>query len=139
MRVQFTTGSHDQRWGGDESTQVVEAVPHVVHWMATATVRVIHVDALAAYDPAAQVKHAKGNSRWKVQHNVTAPSLFRVHRYLRGRRISSAWHGFRAGDGAGFLEQLSAGDAITVVARALYPGWCNYVDRTKVIVYHSLA
>ncbi|KAJ7705704.1 hypothetical protein B0H16DRAFT_1346082 [Mycena metata] len=160
MRVKFTTVSHDQGlgWGGEPSTegtyrgwtwfeaailrrsQVVPRVLSLDTWMSNATHGVIPMDASVGYDPAAELKDSTGKSRWNVQRNVTASNQFREHTVTweaDGSVAPATDSG--AGDGANFLEQLSPGDAIAVVARALYPGWCNYVDRVKVTVYYSLA
>ncbi|KAJ7131198.1 hypothetical protein C8R44DRAFT_978169 [Mycena epipterygia] len=42
------------------------------------------------------------------------------------------------GEGAGFIERLTSGDRIAVIAKAVYPAWYNTVKRVDVSVYYGL-
>ncbi|KAJ7714011.1 hypothetical protein B0H16DRAFT_1742922 [Mycena metata] len=96
-RVQFTTVSRDQGRGTEEETegtftwfeaailrrrQLVPSVPSSIDsWLATAIDEVIPMDktpGFEPYNPAAEVKDARGSSRWTVQSNVTSDE-FHTH------------------------------------------------------------
>ncbi|KAJ7718277.1 hypothetical protein B0H16DRAFT_1797742 [Mycena metata] len=159
VRVKFTTVSHDQGWASDRSgqgtyngwtwfeaailrrTQVVPSIPALDEWMALASEEPINMDVEAEYDPAAEVKDAKGSARWMIQKNLRASDEFRQHTVTWEVPVGSASSATDtgAGDGAGFIERLTPGDCIAVVVRALYPGWCNHVQRVKVVVSYGLA
>ncbi|KAJ7082337.1 hypothetical protein C8R44DRAFT_652734 [Mycena epipterygia] len=153
MRVEYTIASHDQGWCSDTNLQ---GTYHGYTWFEAAILRPTRPeseslsrravdppgDMLAAVRDAGFVEvNATGEStRWMVQKNFTASRETRQH-CVTWNADSTAVPGnneLGSGDGAGFVERLMGGDRIAVIARALYPGWSNSVERAHVSVCYGL-
>ncbi|KAJ7676794.1 hypothetical protein DFH06DRAFT_1079894 [Mycena polygramma] len=153
--VKFTTFSHDQGWCSDESLRGTYAgyswfeaailrssqAPNTVPWIALAEDVPVGLDERFFYDPKLEVRGegaAHDQRRWAVQRNLCADREFREHviNWNAGAVASVSDKG--AGDGEGFVGQLRSGDRISVIVRAVFPGWSNVVERVEVSVSYRL-
>ncbi|KAJ7080207.1 hypothetical protein B0H15DRAFT_953698 [Mycena belliarum] len=130
VRVAFTTVSHDQGWCSDNI-----AGTYFGHtWFEAAILRAQRGTV------SEEVPGPEGRTRWPVQRNFTASTEFREHSVVWNAGATAPQGSTTGGgDGAGFIEQLAPNDRISVVARALYPGWRNIVRRVTVSVHFGLA
>ncbi|KAJ7648812.1 hypothetical protein DFH06DRAFT_1050129 [Mycena polygramma] len=153
--VEFTTSSHDQGWCSEAGLQGTYAghswfeasimrpgrAPNADTWITLAEDGPVKLDPKIQYDPMLEVPRSSPNNktRWMVQRNLCAHREFREHVVTWGSRTVARESDTGAGDGAGFVTQLRAGDRIAVIARAQFPGWTNVVERVDVSVSYSLA
>ncbi|KAJ7489092.1 hypothetical protein FB451DRAFT_1024550 [Mycena latifolia] len=148
--VNFEILSHDQGWGGEPEHQGTysgsytwfEAVilkpgelPKPVGWRRWAVE--LGCRRLRPRRPLIEL-----DSRWPVQTNVCAcrQPLHHTIVWQGGGSVESKEGRQKngAGDGFGFIERLAPGDRIGVVARAMFPGWSNYVRSVDVVVYYAV-
>ncbi|KAJ6474775.1 hypothetical protein C8R45DRAFT_382144 [Mycena sanguinolenta] len=123
-RVEFKIVSHDQGWCSDQTltdTSVIlrpsDADPTVVD----------------------EVQNTAGEGRrWAVQKNYTASSDFRKH-IVAWDADGSLTAGPGAGGDTGFIDCLEAGDRIELIARAMHPGWANWIRSAQMSVYYGIA
>ncbi|KAJ3507335.1 hypothetical protein NLJ89_g6363 [Agrocybe chaxingu] len=86
---------------------------------------------------------------WDVQRNMRAHKVFASHEVCfqedsedvasgktPGRIGSDCMTG--AGSGDGFVGALEKWDRIAIIARAMYPGWANFVRKIELEVYYSV-
>lgn len=89
-------------------------------WMERALESPVSMDETTAYDPEIEVRAAGDITRWTVQKNMTASNEYREHTVSWDARTGRDTVGETgAGIGTGFLDTLSGGDRIAVIARAL--------------------
>ncbi|KAJ6606884.1 hypothetical protein B0H10DRAFT_2070560 [Mycena sp. CBHHK59/15] len=157
--VRFTTLSCDQGWGGLEPdrntyngswTWFEAAIFRPTQPGAAQSERVWLRHALEGpvefprigYRSGIEVKNlVDGESHWQVQRNVTASNLLKEHTVVWVADDLAAEPELvnnGSGDGAGFVNLLSPGDSIAVIARAQYPGWVNRVRQVDVLVYYAV-
>ncbi|KAJ7460299.1 hypothetical protein FB451DRAFT_1270933 [Mycena latifolia] len=155
MRVAYIIVSHDQGWCSDSRIRETyhgytwfEAAilrpgqitgPGGRSWLERAVEHPITMNADTGYEAAIEVGDAGGNTRWAVQKNFTGSRDFRRH-YVTWDVDGTVMQGSTTGgcDGAGFMERLSSGDHIAVIARAQYPAWRNVIEHIDVSVYYGL-
>ncbi|KAJ7888580.1 hypothetical protein B0H14DRAFT_2337008 [Mycena olivaceomarginata] len=153
-RVEFTTVSHDQGWCSDLA---LKDTYRGFTWFEAAILRpgqaaavnerspggsLPGLDAALGYDPVLEVAAPHGGTRWELQRNFCASEGYREHVISwdsNEGHTSLPADNTGAGDGAGFVACLAAGDRISVVARAMYPGWYNCVRSVQVSVYYGVA
>ncbi|KAJ6478169.1 hypothetical protein C8R47DRAFT_1219706 [Mycena vitilis] len=123
--IEFKTSSHDQGWCSEAGLQSTYAghswfqaaimrssqTPNANAWITFAEDGAAKLDPKIQFDPGPGPENSSG-----------APES-----------------DTGAGDGAGFVTQLRAGDRVAVVVRAQFPGWTNVLERIEVSVSHSLA
>ncbi|KAH8149335.1 uncharacterized protein LAJ45_06414 [Morchella importuna] len=85
---------------------------------------------------------SKGNTeetceRCHIQCNVRASSETKMHKVVwswNDRPGSQLAGG--SGYGGDFVRSMKAGDRVSVVARAMYPGWANHVQKMEMDIYY---
>ncbi|KAJ7131188.1 hypothetical protein C8R44DRAFT_613106 [Mycena epipterygia] len=153
VHVEYNIVSHDQGWCSDTN---IEGTYHGYTWFEAAILhstrpasdlsleRVIDssADMLAAIRDAGLilVKAGGESTRWMVQKNFAASREFREHTvsWNADGNVLPGSRELGGGDGVGFIDRLTAGDRIGLIAKAVFPGWSNFVERAHVSVYYGL-
>ncbi|KAK7042032.1 hypothetical protein R3P38DRAFT_2888199 [Favolaschia claudopus] len=163
-RVEFTIVSRDQGWCSD---QAIRGTYRGSTWFEAAILRPSQasspspsplppptgLDTTIGWDPVLEVKYSPSSpdispkSRFQIQHNRCAHQEYLTHRVVwrsGSEEFESAEQDLErqergCGDGLGFVGSLVEGDRIAVIARAVYPGWENRVQRVEVAVFYRLA
>ncbi|KAJ6481430.1 hypothetical protein C8R47DRAFT_1218213 [Mycena vitilis] len=154
-RVEFKTFSHDQGSGSEEGLRGTYAghswfeaailrpsqAPNAGPWITLAEDGPVRLDPQIWYDPELEITRTGpgGGGRWMVQRNFCADHEFREHVVTWDAGAVGPESDNGAGNGDGFVAQLTSGDRIGVIARARFPGWSNVVERVEVSVSYSLA
>ncbi|KAJ6516901.1 hypothetical protein C8R47DRAFT_1088595 [Mycena vitilis] len=83
---------------------------------------------------------AEKSGRWRVQTNQCGSMAPKYHTISWRTDESDPTEVEKSGSGAGagFLEALTAGDTIAIVARAMYPGWINHVRLVEIAAYYAV-
>ncbi|KAJ7489109.1 hypothetical protein FB451DRAFT_1552991 [Mycena latifolia] len=155
--VKFEILSNDQGWGGEPEHRgtyngsytwfeaailrpgkAPEQEPELPGWRLRVGWR-----RLPSIPPLVEVKNPlESDGRWRIQTNRCASRQAMNHTIIWQEGGSGdSEEGERekgSGDGAGFIEILAPGDRIGVVARAMFPGWSNYVRNVELVVYYAV-
>ncbi|KAJ7444609.1 hypothetical protein B0H11DRAFT_439853 [Mycena galericulata] len=91
--------------------------------------------------PWIEVKNvAEDSGRWRIQTNRCADKNPLLHTIVWA--VDSAEPDLKerngSGDGAGFIDMLAPGDCISIIARAMFPGWVNRVRSAEIVVYYAV-
>ncbi|KAJ7267130.1 hypothetical protein C8J57DRAFT_1068232 [Mycena rebaudengoi] len=91
------------------------------------------------------IAHPDRPSRWRIQTNVCASSHPKEHTVIweadarrEGEDHDSQAVSEGSGDGAGFINSLTPGDRVAVIARAIYPMWVNKLQHIEVFIYYTI-
>ncbi|KAJ7236590.1 hypothetical protein B0H12DRAFT_1238473 [Mycena haematopus] len=133
-RVAFRIVSHDQGWCTDQS---LEGTYRGHTWFEAAILRSNEADLTMAHE-VHNAAAVDGGTRWAVQRNFCASRVFREH-VIAWDADPTSTLGIGAGDGTGFVASLVPGDRINVIAKALHPGWANWIQSVQVSIYYGLA
>ncbi|PGG98857.1 hypothetical protein AJ80_09453 [Polytolypa hystricis UAMH7299] len=161
--VRFELASRDQGWGGEHNTQgtyncawswfeVTILRPQENPTTATDASEIDfdsrHRDPEDFSDSYQRcgwdfVRDERGKARgWSVQSNRVATREIELHEILweadGGKKdLEEPGEDNGSGTGEGFIGALRPGDLIILWARALFPGWANYVERARVEVEYT--
>ncbi|KAJ7444608.1 hypothetical protein B0H11DRAFT_1747270 [Mycena galericulata] len=91
--------------------------------------------------PWIEVKNsAEDGGRWRIQTNRCAHKKLLPHTIVWA--VDSTEPDLKerngSGDGAGFIDMLAPGDCISIIARAMFPGWVNRVRSAEIVVYYAV-
>ncbi|KDR78101.1 hypothetical protein GALMADRAFT_224488 [Galerina marginata CBS 339.88] len=161
--VYFKVKSHDQGWCDENSSPGKYGGSWT--WFEAAIIRGLACDSdLPEGDVKARIGKAldsqqndditeaiviknpdSGLDVWHIQRNIRASSTPVVHEVVwtdttpdTGIDEEMLLDTTGAGRGTGFIPLLRLGDRIAVIARAMYPGWANYVAGVEVEVSYSV-
>ncbi|KAK2777052.1 hypothetical protein FQN52_003235 [Onygenales sp. PD_12] len=151
--VRFKLESHDQGWGGDQGTQGTYS--SAWSWFEASIIRRCPVSDVDPLTPASQwsrvpeewapyykrmgwdfVRDENDKVRlWPVQKNKVATKKTETHEIVWSP--GGSFEGPGSGSGEGFVSSLRPGDVIQLWARAMFPGWVNYVITAAVEVDYA--
>ncbi|EEH46731.2 uncharacterized protein PADG_02829 [Paracoccidioides brasiliensis Pb18] len=161
--VRFEIASHDQGWGGELGTE--GTYNSSFSWFEAKILRRLHhlsdklepppdlgpMDKYAtpaeysdAYRPVGWNFVKDGNGRvltWPVQKNSVATRDTQIREIVwtvdRKHQKEEVVEDSGSGSGEGFIRALQPGDVIFLWARAIYPGWANYVEGAMIEISYS--
>ncbi|KAJ7100819.1 hypothetical protein B0H15DRAFT_770194 [Mycena belliarum] len=157
--VKFRIESHDQGWGGEPEHRGTYRGSHT--WFEAAILRpgkppelqgwrrlAVELPGLRRFRPSTPLVEvenpAEPGGRWRIQTNLCAVPYAQHHTVVwrEGGPPRSGADGSPeedgSGDGAGFIEALTPGARIGVVARAMYPMWSNHVQCVELVAYYAV-